>query len=164
MEKLISNMICYRILTGQELYNYLVDYNADDPWYNFEPTAKRIKYFVTNDIVPNWSNTEHYFFCAFHNDEIIGMLKLKTGGNDSIFYKGYKNWICMLSVDQRYRSQGIARKLSDMLFNFAQKEGINILTLGYSKDGFNYLKPIFARDAAKYGVDFMDDKDHPEFD
>ena len=164
MEKLIAGMLCYRIMTGQELYDWLVDYNADDPWYKFELTKDRIKYFVTNDIVPQWSNTEHYFFCAFHNDEIIGMLKLKTGGNDSICYSGYKNWICMISVDERYRAQGIASTLSDMLFNFASKQGINILTSGYSKEGFKKLKPLFARDAAKYGVDFMDDKDHPEFD
>jgi len=158
-------LITYMILTGQELYDYLVDYNAEDPWYKFEEIAKRIKYFVSNDIVPQFAphDQEHYFFCALDNEKIVGMLKLKTGGNDSLGYPGYKNWISSCSVDPEYQGQRIASVLSDMLFNFANKQGINILTSGYTKQGFEKLKPIFARDAMKYEIDFMDDKNHPEF-
>jgi|WetSurMetagenome_2_1015567.scaffolds.fasta_scaffold470573_2 GNAT superfamily N-acetyltransferase len=155
----------YKIMTGQQLYDSLVDYSNDDAWHKFEPLKKRIRYLGT-DIVPNYfckKNYEHYFFTAFENDKIIGMLKLKTGGEDSYGYPGYKNWISFCSIDKDYRGKGISVILIDMLFKFAKEKNINILTSGYSDLGFYRLKKNFALYAEKYGVDFKDDREKAEF-
>jgi GNAT superfamily N-acetyltransferase len=153
----------YKVLTGTELYNYLVDYNNDDPFYKFSEIKERIKYFVSNDIVAHYGDSEHYFFIAIEDDKIIGMLKLKTGGNDSFRYTCYKNWICSCDVDKEYQGQGIASELSKMMFEFAKEKYLNILTSGYTQQGFEKLKPMFKRYAKLYNVDFKDDKNEVEY-
>lgn len=155
--------ITYKILTGEQLYNYLVDYNNDDPCYKFDEIKERLRYFDETDIVAHYGDSEHYFFIAFYNDKIVGFLKLKTGGNASLGYPDYKNWICSCSVDKEYQGIGIARELSKMMFEFAKERKINILTSGYTKEGFARLKPMFKKYSEMYNVDFKDDRDEPEF-
>jgi GNAT superfamily N-acetyltransferase len=155
--------IVYKVLTGAELYNYLIDYNNDDHMYKFSEIKERIKYFVINDIVADFGNGEHYFFIAIEDDKIVGMLKLKTGGNDSFRYADYKNWICSCCVDKEYQGQGISSELSKMMFEFAKEKDLNILTSGYTQQGFEKLKPMFKRYAQLYNVDFKDDRNKVEY-
>lgn len=79
----LTKKIEYRYLKDKELYNLYVDFNLDDPWEKFNEIEK-LKYFKVNDLFPyNSKDDSHYhiYFCAFLNDKIIGMLKLKVGGN-----------------------------------------------------------------------------------
>jgi GNAT superfamily N-acetyltransferase len=163
----MARLISYIIFTGQELYNFLIDYKAEDPRYKFDETKSRLKYFVTKDIVPGDfapKDQEHYFFCAIEGEnKIVGILKLKTGGFASMSYPEYKNWISSCSVDKDYQGQGIARKLVEMMFHFATEKNINILTSGYTDEGFKKLKHVFKRYADIYGVDFKDNHDRATF-
>jgi GNAT superfamily N-acetyltransferase len=162
---MVATELCYMILTGEELYKYLVDYNNDDPFYMFPILKERLRFFSGRDLVSNHNNSEeHYYYCAFNNEKIVAILKLKTGGFDSMWHKGWCNWLCYCSVDTDYKGQGISKILVEMMFKFAKEKNINILGSGYTKEGFDRLKPVLARYAKKYGVDFLDDREKPEYD
>jgi GNAT superfamily N-acetyltransferase len=156
----------YKIMTGRKLYDYLIDRNSKNPGHKFEEIKNRIKFFSSKDMIGGCFCPEdeiNYFFVAFDDDKIVGMIKLKTGGNCSYGYPEYKNWISYCSVDSNYQGQGIARELAEILFKFAKEHNFNILTSGYTEDGFKKLKPMFAKLSLLYDVDFMDDREYPEF-
>lgn len=158
--------ISYKILKDEDFYNLFVDYDLKDPYIAFKDIAKRIKYFNNQDIIPHYwnGNATYYYICAFSENKVIGILKFKTGGQESIWNKGYKNWICFCSVDEDYRGKGIASKLSKILFAFAKGHSYNVLSSGYSEIGFLKLKPLFAKYAEQYKIDWCDNHTEPEFD
>jgi len=161
----LTKKIEYRYLKDKELYNLYVDFNLDDPWEKFNEIEK-LKYFKVNDLFPyNSKDDSHYhiYFCAFLNDKIIGMLKLKVGGESSFRYDNWKNWVCFISILPEFQGNHISRKLIQMMYQYAKEKNLNILMSGYSEDGFNKVKKIFNEESKNYNVSLLDDRNEIEF-
>lgn len=156
----------FKILKDKELYEMYLDYSLDDPWERFNE-IKGIKYFNGNDLfpyMPKDENNYHIYFCAFEDSKIVGMIKLKVGGESSFRAEGWKNWVCFISIIDSFQGKGISRKLIQMMYQYAKEKNLNILMSGYSELGFERVKKIFAEESKNYNVDLLDDRDRPEFD
>lgn len=157
----------YKTLKDQQLYNLYVDYDLNNPWEKLEQSElNNIKYYDSKDLFPYMvtdENNYHIYFCAFNKNKIIGMLKLKVGGHSSCFHNGWKNWVCFISINEKFQSKGISRNLIKMMYKYAKQNNLNILMSGYSELGFQRIKKIFAEESKNYNVDLLDDRTEPEF-
>jgi ribosomal protein S18 acetylase RimI-like enzyme len=151
-------VITYKIFKGEELYELCVDYNKERPYEKLDDLVERIHYF-NGECSPSYGfkkDTEFNYFCAMDEDKIVGMLKFKTGGSESLWNPGYNNWVSFISVDPEYRNRGIAKKLIRMLFEFANENKYSVLQSRYSDDGLKYIKKEFNKVASEYDIDFKD--------
>lgn len=158
--------LTFKTLEDSELYEMYIDRNTEDPWYKLDQLkTENFKYFKGENIFPYLpaSDEKHIFFCAIDNDKIIGLIKLKIGGKDSLYYPGWKNWICFIDILPEYQGNGISRKLTQMMFKYAEINSLDILTSGYTKEGFERVKKIFNEESKNYNVKFLDDRDRVEF-
>jgi hypothetical protein len=110
-----------------------------------------------------WSNiyeigmSENFFFCAFSDDTLVGVAKLKTKGKDSLKYPGFYNWLSFISVKEGFKGKGISKILIDEMFSFIEKEKLDhLLISGYTEDGFNCLKAYLNEKAKEINLKFQD--------
>lgn len=148
----------------KELYDFLTDFNLEDPWEKVKELEGRIKYF--SEIMPSGYGTGEvfYFFCLMDGEKIVGMLKLRVGENASLRYPDWKNWISFLSIDEGYRGRSCSKLLIEECMKFCKEENFDVLMSGYSKLGWERLRANFRKYADKYSVKMLDDKEQPEFD
>lgn len=152
-------MLDFKIMTTEEIYNLLIDYNnKENPFHKIDKIRDNLKYFSLNESY----GEKNYFFIALKNKKIVGYLKLKTEGTESMCYPTFKNWICAFSVIEQCRGQGIAKKLIEQCFVFLKEKNLNhLLQSGYTKDGYK-LRNFFLNMSLKYKINFLD-KDKVEF-
>ena len=151
----------YRTFEDSELDDYLIDYNNEDPYIKVDKCEKNIKYF--NNRCGGW-NKHVYFTCIDEdNGDIIGIVKLKIGGEDSCNYPGWNNWVCYISVDKNWYGYGIGRYLVDNMLQYAQVEDLKILMSGYSARGWMHLHTYIHCVADVLGVVIQDDANRPTF-
>lgn len=155
----MKNHISYEILEGEELYEKLTDFNNLDYYSAKLSSAKDRLYYFDGGCAPScFDGSKYIFFCAFHNDLLVGMLKFKVGGHASIWHPSYKNWVSHISIDRNYKNRKIGTELINMLFEYAEKMNYNILQSAYSKEGKEYISKVFIRVSEKHpNVDFKDD-------
>jgi len=150
-----------KIHTSSELYDILVDYNLDNPFEAIDKLDKSIKYF-RNSLHNCDHKSTNYFFCLYVNGEIVGIVKYKVGGCYSFMYPEYNNWISYVSINPKHQSKGYSKLLLDELFKFTQERNLSILSSGYTKKGYNRIRPYMRKLAEKYNIDFKD-SDRIEF-
>lgn len=149
------------IYTTDELYESLVDYEADDSFASIEETKERIRYFTLNG---DYANEQHLFFVVKGTKgELIGVAKVKISGAYSLSHKAYNKWISFISVDKQHWGKGIAKALIKSIMKYAAENKFDLLGSGYSLRGWMYLRPILHRYAKVYKVTFCDDAVKPEF-
>jgi GNAT superfamily N-acetyltransferase len=150
-------VITVKVFTDAELYELLVDRDAENPWKRFD-SLNGIKYFDSDNIFPYLSKEDekHIYFCLMHKNKIVGMIKLKVGGTESLFHTGWKNWICFVSILPEYQGKGISRKLIQAMFKYAKEKNLNILSSGYSSEGFLKIRKVLREESKNYSVDFLD--------
>jgi len=156
----------YMMLSYDELYDFIDDNlndNLDDFIAYMKSVRQRIKYFRGEEFNFSMSDIVNYFACCFDDDLLVGVVKLKTGGSESVWHPGYKNWLSYVSVDPDYKNKGIATKLLDLTFKFAAEKKINVLMSGYTQEGWDYIRDKVHLFAKEYNVDLCDDVDGPEF-
>jgi hypothetical protein len=148
-------MITYKTFKSFELLSYL----QDELEVKINDLSNRLKFLSYNSLCES-NGQENFFFTAFENNKLIGILKLKTKGNDSLRFPNYYNWLSLCSVDENYKHQGISKKLLNMLFEFLKNNELNhLLSSGYTESGFLYLEPQLVKLSAKYNIDFKDRKE-----
>lgn len=154
-EVTVENLI-FKVFEDAELYELLIDRNAKNPWKRFE-ALKKIKYF-SDDIFPYLAKKDekNIYFCSMHKDKIVGIIKLKVGGDESLFYAGWKNWICYVSILPEYQNKGISRKLIQLMFKYAKEKKIKILSSSYTSEGFKKIRKVLREESKNFGVDFLD--------
>lgn len=119
--------------------------------------GEEIRFLCWNNI---WEGglSKHTFFCSFENDILIGVAKIKTKGNESLYYPGFFNWFSFLSIKEEYKGKGISKMLIDEMFSFIKKEKLDhLLISGYTREGFNYLKGNLRKKAQELGLKFQDE-------
>lgn len=149
--------LTFKVFTDAELYELLIDRNAKNPWKRFD-SLNGIKYFRPDDIFPYLAKEDekHIYFCSMHKNKIVGMIKLKVGGTESLFHTGWKNWICFISILPEYQGKGISRKLIQAMFKYAKEKKLNILSSSYSNEGFIKIRKVLREESKNYSVDFLD--------
>ena len=148
-------MITYKTFKSFELLVYL----RDELEIEIDDLSDRLKFLSFNTLCES-NGQENYFFAAFEDNKIIGVLKLKTKGKDSLRFPNYYNWLTLCSVDKDYRQQGISKKLLNMLFDFLKDNNFDhLLSSGYTENGFAYLEPQLVKLSGEYNIDFKDRKE-----
>jgi GNAT superfamily N-acetyltransferase len=100
------------------------------------------------------SPINYMFFLAIDNDMIVGVLKFKYGGHDSLGNPGFANWVCFTEVIKEYRNKGIGYELKRMLFDYCHKNNMNILSSGFTLLGHKYSLKGYIDLAHEYGVEY----------
>lgn len=148
--------IIYR--EGEELYNDLVNYEAEDPFLKLEEVAEKFKYFNGNTS-PNFSfkgEKFHFIVLLDNNKNIVGIIKVKTGGQESAMNPGHKDWLSFIEVLPEYRGKGYAKKMYTHLFQKLKELGYSkLLMSGYTKDGIK-LRDWLIEEAKKFGIEITD--------
>ena len=94
--------------------------NNDETFFN------RIKY-----VFPNYSDQD--YICVFHKNIIVGSLVMGINSEG-------ENVIYGISVDHKYRNQGIAKAMIDEFFSYSHMQKIHVSVSSYTEDGEKYLK------------------------
>ena len=148
------------IYTPGELYNHLVDYEADDPWSKIEDMKNRIRYFKSES---DYYHEKYLMFVVKDQDKIVGVAKVKVDGAPSYSHCNFNKWISYLSVDKDYFGKGIGTALVDAIMYYASIHKLELLCSGYSLRGWMYLRPMLHRIAKQYDVVLCDDNSRPDF-
>jgi GNAT superfamily N-acetyltransferase len=101
-----------------------------------------------------FSKSKHIYFLAIENEKIVGIIKFKTKGEDSLSHPGFKNWICFIEVRKDYRNKGIATVLKEMLFNYCSENNLNVLSSGFTMLGYKYNLKGYIELAKKYNIEY----------
>lgn len=152
--------ITYEVLTIDGMYERFLDHKSKDPYKKIKELSKEIKYLHFGNESYHTSNK---FFCAFIDEELVGIAKLRLGGEDSLSQPGWNNWIGFISVRKGYFGKGIGRGLVEELFKYAGENQFSILTSGYSLRGWVHLRKHIHMFAAIYGVELNDPETRPKF-
>jgi len=114
----------------------------------------------------SYDDNNIYYLCLYDNNIPVGITKLKLGGNYSIRFNKYNNWISFVSVSNRYRGKGYSRILVESIFDYCSKNGItSLLQSDYSVMGWERIKKYFVEYSKKYPqIDFHDTDNHDLYD
>ena len=150
-----------KLLKDRELYDFLNNDDPDVATEMFKDFHRRIKYSVR--VMPENDSEVFYYFCAFDNEKIVGVLKLRVGNQGSISYPNCKNWMMHLSIDLDYQGKGYSKLLIEECMKFCKENNLDILMSGYSDIGWQRIRSNFHKFAEKYSVKLIDEKEKPEF-
>jgi len=148
------------IMSSDELYNRLVDYDLEDPFLALEDRMENIKYFSETHPRQTSSsdNVEFVFFTEWIDNKLVGLCKLKTGGSYCYSHPECNDWVSFLSVDKDYQKQGISTKILNELFKYLlDNDYKKILISGYSKNGFQFLRKNILELGCKYSIEIIDE-------
>lgn len=151
----------YKILSATELSDYLIDYNVEDCYAKVDKAIEDIKYFDNGRYDP--TSESFVYFCAFTEQEVVGIAKLRTGDSNSSIHGSWSNWISFVSVREGYFGHGIGKNLLLNLFEYCKKNKISVLMSGYSVRGWLHLRKYIHEYAAQFGVAIRDDAKRPMF-
>jgi len=148
-------MIQYKTFESWDLMRYL----RDELKINIEDLSEDIDYLTMNSLSEQ-NGQKNFYFTAFDGNKIVGVLKLKTEGSDSLRNPGYYNWLSFCSVSKEYRGLGISENLIKNMFDFMTKKGIkDLLASGYTESGLKYLEPKLEKYSKKNNINFKDEKE-----
>ncbi|NJO65230.1 MAG: GNAT family N-acetyltransferase, partial [Richelia sp. RM2_1_2] len=102
--------------------------------------SKRLKYLTYSEI------DHEIHFTALNGDKIVGVAGIQRAPN----LQPLVFWIKHISIDEKYRGQGIAEKLLDSVFDYADKHNVGLHRSSYSTMGKERLVKIFNRLTQKY--------------
>ena len=88
--------VSYKTLSIDDMYKMFVDYSLEEPYEKIKKLSKEIKYL--NFGYESYHTDSNKFFCAFVNNDLVGVAKLKIGGCESCANPGWNNWIGFVSV------------------------------------------------------------------
>lgn len=111
------------------------------------------------------------FLCISDEGNIIGMAFLVANGNPTDIYLKEWSYIRFLSVDPKFRGQGIGRKLTKMCVDKANQNGEKIIAIHtseimsnaihiYESLGFKILRELDNRLGKRYWLYTMELKDY----
>lgn len=124
----------------------------------------KMKYCSPDTIYGGRHESNRHFIYAYEGKKIVGILKIKIGGVDSCYNKGWCNWIDFITVDPEYKGKGIATTLLKNMFEYLKEKGEkHMLASGYSTDGYTYLRLKIRKMADEYQIAYKD-KDQIEFE
>lgn len=142
-----------KILSSNEMYQL---------FENNKNLEEDIQYLCRNNIFPR-GNQELFFFCLFIKEEVVGVLKLKTKGCESLSAPGFYNWLSFLSIKEFYHGHGYSKILLNELFKFMKINKLDhLLSSGYTESGFNRLRKNLIELSEFNNIKFKD-KDRIEF-
>lgn len=140
--------IVYRQLAGDDFYTDFVDRD--------ETARARLKYLSSG-----WRDiTSEIDLTAIKNKKAIGVAGIRHSPEE-------KNviWMTFLSVDPEFRGQGVAKKLAEMVFEYAKAHNQRIRLSSYSEMGEAYLRKVFDHLKTQYPeIAVKDGDDHYKFD
>lgn len=99
----------------------------------------RIKYLHPSEV----DREEHIIYEV--KGKVVGDLGLQVNP-----YEKDKYWLKHISVDPKFKNQGIATKLIDAMFKKAEKEKMGIQRSSPSEEGKKYLTDLMNRMKQKY--------------
>lgn len=128
----------------------------------FEEQKLDIEYLCQNNIFPI-GDQELFFFCLYKNEKIIGVLKLKTKGSESLSSPGFYNWLGFISIKEEFQGLGFSKLLLRSLFEFLKERKFDhLLSSGYSEKGYNSLRKELFSLSKEFEILFKD-KDEISF-
>lgn len=140
--------IVYRQLAGDDFYTDFVDRD--------ETARARLKYLSSG-----WRDiTSEIDLTAIKNKKAIGVAGIRHSPEE-------KNviWMMFLSVDPEFRGQGVAKKLAEMVFEYAKAHNQRIRLSSYTEMGEAYLRKVFDHLKTQYPeIAVKDGDDHYKFD
>lgn len=140
--------IVYRQLAGDDFYTDFVDKD--------ETARARLKYLSSG-----WRDiTSEIDLTAIKNKKAIGVAGIRHSPEE-------KNviWMMFLSVDPEFRGQGVAKKLAEMVFEYAKAHNQRIRLSSYTEMGEAYLRKVFDHLKTQYPeIAVKDGDDHYKFD
>lgn len=140
--------IIYRQLAGDDFYTDFVDRD--------ETARARLKYLSSG-----WRDiTSEIDLTAIKNKKAIGVAGIRHSPEE-------KNviWMTFLSVDPEFRGQGVAKKLAEMVFEYAKAHNQRIRLSSYTEMGEAYLRKVFDHLKTRYPeIAVKDGDDHYKFD
>lgn len=140
--------IVYRQLAGDDFYTDFVDRD--------ETARARLKYLSSG-----WRDiTSEIDLTAIKNKKAIGVAGIRHSPEE-------KNviWMTFLSVDPEFRGQGVAKKLAEMVFEYAKAHNQRIRLSSYTEMGEAYLRKVFDHLKTQYPeIAVKDGDDHYKFD
>ena len=133
IEKNIS--IEYKYISGTDLSKFITYSKKNRGVFD------RIKYLHPSEM------TQEDHIIALEGEKIVGNLAFQINP-----YNKTEVWLKHVSVDEKYRNKGIAKKLAEMAVEKISKiRTINTLAVSsYTKQGFQYLPKIFTELDKKY--------------
>ena len=115
--------------------SYMEDDNGEEI-YNRDRDNKELNYFPSF----SYGDTNHWLV-ALSGKKIVGCIKLRLGGENSILNTGYSKWVSYVTVHRDHRKQGISKKLLRYMFEHCSRHGIaDVLGSSYTKEGETCLK------------------------
>lgn len=152
----------YKVLNWAAMCDlFTTDHDCDDPRSKYHISKSKIKYFSMSN--GECGGEKFVFFCAFINNDLVGIAKLKTEGRPSLRNPEWKNWISYVSVHEDYFGHGIGKNLVQNLFEYCKKENLSVLTSEYSVRGWFHLRKCIRSCADKLGVVILDKHTRPGF-
>jgi hypothetical protein len=144
--------IKYLILDHEQFYESLGGYDDYDA-FKMKLNKMKDSFKYGNGIFDSTMN-DYIYFIAMDNDEVVGILKFKIGGQDALDVSEFKNWICFIDIAYGYRNKKIAGMLCDLLFSYCQQHELNVLASGFTLLGHKYIMKKMVKSAIKNNVEF----------
>jgi len=96
------------------------------------------------------SNNEAFFFCLFDKNILIGFVKIKINGVESIRSPGFFNWLSFIEVRKDFQRKGFSKKIIFNLFDFLVENNYShLLISSYTEEGL-FLDKYFKKMQNKY--------------
>jgi len=103
------------------------------------------------------------YFCAFNEERLVGVAKLKTGGSDSISAPGWNTFLCSVSVRDKYYGNGIGQSLLNNLLSYCAVNKLKVIVPAYSVRGWKHLRQPLYDIAKELNVEIFDQSTMPTY-